>query len=94
MSRGNGPNQTKTKVKTYHQIRVYSPSGRETWIRRPGQVVPAGWLAGESPFVAFDRPMVAVWSLTDEGEGGDLSPVRRELVLQPIREGRRDALLR
>ena len=66
------------------KIRVYTPTGREVWITRPGQTVPGGYLSGTAPFAPFPGDMVAVW-VRDEGDPDDSAPSRRFLALIPTK---------
>lgn len=67
-------------------VRVYTPAGREQWLTRPGQTVPAGWYDGQCQFLTEDHIVRRI----DASGGWDERP-DWQLVLLPISAGAKSA---
>jgi hypothetical protein len=64
-------------------IRVYDSHGRERWMTRPGQVVPAGWYNDRTELLTQDYIVDKI--VTDVGNPYDqYNKIRYGLVLKPL----------
>lgn len=68
-----------------NKIRIYNDQGREYFVTRPGQIVPAGHIDSET-FQSFDCKMVAALISSPGNPWDEGSRDNRFLTLQPLKK--------